>query len=56
MNEELLNTVVVKSQILRYLELGYTLEYILERLDFIHLIVVSKKELENFISKHLNSN
>jgi len=55
MNEELLKTAVVKGQIKRYLELGYSVEYILERLDFIHLIVISKEELENFIAKHLNT-
>jgi len=55
MNEELLNSPVVEGQIKRYLELGYSLNYILERLDFIHLIVISKKELEAHIkTKGLN--
>ena len=49
MNEELLKTSVVKGQIKRYLELGYDFDYILTRLDFIHLIVISKEELEDFI-------
>ena len=51
MNEELLNSPIVKSQISRYLQLGYDLDYILTRLDFIHLIVVSKEEIQKLIEK-----
>ena len=57
MNEELLDTYVVKSDITRWLNDGKTLTEILFKLEDIQLIVISEEELKNFIeTKHLNSN
>jgi hypothetical protein len=54
MNKELLNTPVVKGSIKRYLELGLNLEEILNKLLDIHLIIITKKELSDFIEENLN--
>lgn len=51
MNEDLLNTPIVKSAINHYLEIGYTIKQINERLMDVHLIIISNEELKNFIEK-----
>lgn len=54
MNKELLDTPIVKQSILRYLELGFSLNEILDKLLDIHLIIITKKELECFINNKLD--
>ena len=49
MNRELLETQIVKSSILRYLQMGFSINQIREKLEDIHLIVIPTEELEEFI-------
>lgn len=57
MNKELLETPVVESSIRRYLRNGLNLEEILDKLLDIHLIIITQKELIEFIGlKKLGEN
>ena len=49
MNKELLDTPILKSAIARYLEEDLSLKEILNKLFDIHLIIITEKELEDFI-------
>lgn len=49
MNEELLNTPVVKGTISYYIKIGLSFEEIKERLENIHLIIVGDEALKKFI-------
>lgn len=49
MNEDLLDTQIVKESIKRYLKLGLTLKEILNKLWDIHLIDITENELKDFI-------
>lgn len=51
MNENLLKTYVVKSQIIRWINQKKTNKYILKRLYQIHLIDISEEYLNEFIKK-----
>lgn len=56
MNEDLLETQIVKFSIERWLREGISLDGILSRLDNIHLIIIEKEDLEWFIETNkLNS-
>ena len=49
MNKELLNTPILKNAIVRYLEEDLSLKEILDKLFDIHLIIITEKELKDFI-------
>lgn len=51
MNEKLLNTFVVRSQIERWLNQNKSYNYILKRLYEIHLINIAEEQLIEFIQK-----
>ena len=55
MNQELLNTPIVKESIKRYLELGYSHKKILDKLLDIHLIIITNEELIEFIENKLTT-
>jgi hypothetical protein len=49
LNQELLNTPIVKQSIIRYLKQELSLNEILQKLLDIQLIIISKDELQIFI-------
>ncbi len=49
MNKELLNTIIVKISIKRYLELDYSIDEIRLKLEDIHLIILTNDDLGEFI-------
>lgn len=53
MNEELLETQIVSLSIERYIREGLSHKEILEKLEDIHLIVITQDDLEMFIEHNL---
>ena len=49
MNENLLNTFIVKAQVKRYLSEGMSFKDILIKLEWIHLIKINQKQLKEYI-------
>lgn len=56
MNRELLSTEIVRQDIERWISEGYSLEKIARKLEDIHLIIMPKEEIREFIKEKLERN
>lgn len=52
MNKELMETTIIKSQLKRWKDKGYSLDHILVRLWEIHFIKIKKETLINILKKY----
>lgn len=50
MNTELLTTEIVRSDIQRYIKLGFPLSKIQRKIEDIHLIIMDQQDLKDFIA------